>query len=92
MSKLALSSPGCNLAKADWAAGDDQSGRTQRLFIPRDHEPWLLGWHLHFALDRETGMSVPLTAVGEATVRALRLNDPLRVFARKLQMLAELIG
>jgi len=92
MSNLALSCPGCNLAKAERTAGDDQSGRTQRLFNPRDYEPWLLGWYLHFALDRESGMILPRTAVGEATVRTLRMNDPLRVFARKLQILAGLIG
>jgi hypothetical protein len=92
MSNLALSCPGCNLAKADRTAGDDQGGQTQRLFNPRDYEPWLLGWHLHFALDRVSGMILPRTGVGEATVRTLRMNDPLRVFARKLQILAGLIG
>jgi hypothetical protein len=92
MSNLALSCPGCNLAKAERTSGEDQSGRTQPLFNPRDFEPWLLGWHLHFALDRDSGMIVPRTPTGEATVRILKTNDALRVFARKLQILAGLIA
>ena len=92
MSNLALSCPGCNLAKAERTAGEDQSGRTQPFFNPRDFEPWVLGWHLHFALDRESGMIVPRTPSGEATVRALRMNDVLRVFARRLQIRAGLIA
>ncbi len=92
MSNLALSCPGCNLAKADRTTGDDESGQTQPLFNPRDYEPSLLGWHLHFTLDSESGIILPRTPVGEATVRTLRMNDPLRVFARKLQIVAGLIG
>ena len=92
MSNLALSCPGCNLAKAERTAGKDQSGRTRPLFNPRDFEPWILGWHLHFSLDRKSGMVVPRTPTGEATVRALKMNDSLRVFARKLQVRAGLIG
>jgi HNH endonuclease len=92
MSNLALSCPGCNLAKAERTVGEDQSGRTQPLFNPRDFEPSLLGWHLHFLLDRESGMIVPRTPAGEATVRSLKMNDALRVFARKFQILAGLIA
>src|SRR5438876_752321 len=51
LSNLALGCPGCNLAKAERTAGEDDSGRMQALFNPRDYEPWLLGWHLHFILD-----------------------------------------
>jgi HNH endonuclease len=92
MSNLALSCPGCNLAKSDRTVGKDRGEEVRPLFNPRDYEPWLLGWHLHFALDRESGMILPRTPVGEATVKALRMNDPLRVFARKLQIAAGLIG
>jgi hypothetical protein len=92
MSNLALSCPGCNLAKADRTSGEDEAGRRQPLFNPRNFEPWLLGWHLHFLLDRESGMIVPRTPIGEATVRTLRMNDALRVFARKLQVVAGLIS
>ena len=89
---LALSCPGCNLAKADRTMGEDLIGRIQPLFNPRDFEPWLLGWHLHFALDRESGLIVARTPLGEATVKTLKMNDSLRVFARKLQILAGLIA
>jgi hypothetical protein len=92
MSNLALSCPGCNLAKAEKTKGKDQSGRTQPLFNPRDFEPWLLGWHLHFVLDRESGMVLPRTPMGEATVLTLGINSPQRVFARKLQIQAGLVG
>src|SRR5947208_13534848 len=51
MSNLALSCPGCNLAKAERTTGEDEDGQTQALFNPRDLEPWQLGWHLHFVLD-----------------------------------------
>jgi hypothetical protein len=62
-----------------------------RIF-PRDFEPWHLGWHLHFMLDRVSGVIVPRTPTGEATVIALRMNDSLRVFARRLQIIAGLIA
>src|SRR5438132_12849295 len=72
MSNLALSCPGCNLAKADRIVGQDESGREQRLFNPRMYEPWFLGWHLHFALDdHDSGMILPRPPAGQPTVRAL---------------------
>jgi hypothetical protein len=92
LSNLALSCPGCNLAKAERTTGLDENGRTQPLFNPRNFEPWLLGWHLHFTLDRESGMVVPRSPIGEATIRTLRMNEALRLFARKLQILAGLIA
>lgn len=92
MSNLALSCPGCNLAKRDRISGVDRSGRTQPLFNPRDYEPWLLGWHLHFVLDRNSGMVLPRTPVGEATVLALNMNGAERVFARRLQVRVGLMG
>jgi hypothetical protein len=92
MSNLALSCPGCNLAKAERTAGEDESGRIRPLFNPRDFEPWLLGWHLHFLLDRESGMILPRTHTGEATIRSLKMNHPLRLFARQLQIRAGLIA
>jgi len=91
LSNLALSCPGCNLAKAGQTLGKDDSGRVRPLFNPRHFEPWLLGWHLHFALDGESGFIVPRTPAGEATVNTLNVNDALRVFARKLQVFAGLI-
>src|SRR5262249_32824470 len=77
LANLVLSCPGCNLAKADRTVGADDDGNLQSLFNPREYEPWLLGWHLHFVLDRESGIIVPRTEIGEATVRCLRMNDSL---------------
>lgn len=80
MSNLALSCPGCNLAKADKTSGKDQSGQVQSLFNPREYEPWLLGWHLHFLLDRESGTMLPRTPVGEATILTLGVNSERGLF------------
>jgi hypothetical protein len=51
-----------------------------------------LGWHLHFVMNRKSGMIVPRTEIGEATVDALNMNDSNRAFARKLQIEAGLIS
>jgi HNH endonuclease len=92
LGNLALSCPGCNLAKSERTSGTDDSGVSQPLYNPRDYEPSSLGWYIHFALDRDTGIISPRTAVGQATVATLRMNDSLRVFARKLQIQAGLIS
>jgi hypothetical protein len=92
LANLAHSCPGCNLAKAERTTGTDDVGHARPLFNPREFEPWLLGWLLHFSVDRSTGLIVPRTPRGEATVRTLKMNDPMRVFARKLQIQAGLIG
>jgi hypothetical protein len=92
MGNLALSCPGCNLAKGDRSTGKDRNGRVQPLFNPRDYEPSSLGWHLHFILDAETGIIVPRTPIGEATVLTLQVNAPQRVFARRLQVHIGLIA
>jgi len=89
---LALSCPGCNLAKAERVMAKDSSGQLQPLFNPRRYEPWLLGWHIHFALDRQSGVVMPRSPIGEATAWALGMNDANRLFARKLQLQAGLIG
>ena len=92
LSNLALSCPGCNLAKAEKTTGTDDHGRMQPLFNPRDYQTWLLGWHLHFVLDRGSGLILPRTEVAEATIRTLRINDSMRMFARQLQIRVGLIG
>ncbi|MFN0019984.1 MAG: HNH endonuclease [Pirellulaceae bacterium] len=92
LGNLALSCPGCNLAKSERVSGNDDHGEIQPLFSPRDFQPWLLGWHLHFELDLEQGIIVPRSAIGEATINTLRMNDALRVFALKLQIRAGLIA
>lgn len=92
LTNLALSCPGCNLSKAQRLRGTDASGGESSLFNPRAYDPALLGWHLHFELDRETGRLRGRTAIGEATVAALKMNSRQRVFARKLQIVAGLIA
>ena len=89
---LALSCPGCNLAKSDRTTGKDRSGQIQPLFNLRAFESWLLGWHIHFVLDRVTGLVVPRTLTGEATVLTLDMNSPQRLFARNLQIQIGLIS
>jgi hypothetical protein len=91
-SNLALSCPGCNLAKNERTEVADAGGQPQSLFNPRAFEPWLLGWHLHFILDRESGMVLPRSAMAEVTIRALAMNDANRLYARKLQISVGLIG
>jgi hypothetical protein len=92
LSNLALSCPGCNLAKGGRTIGQDHNGTSTRIFNPRDFEPSQLGWHLHFALDRETGVIAARSSVGEATLGILNMNASSRVFARKPQIQAGLIG
>lgn len=89
---LALSCPGCNLAKANRVSGTDFAGKPQSIFNPRSYEPWLLGWHLHFSLDCSTGRIVAKTRIGEATIQVLNVNSQIRAFARKLQINAGLIA
>jgi hypothetical protein len=44
------------------------------------------------AFRQSTGLILPRTPIGEATVQLLKMNDSLRVFARKLQVEAGLIA
>jgi hypothetical protein len=92
LANLALSCPGCNLAKGMRTKGADLAGVEQDLFNPRQYEPWILGWHLHFTLDRQSGRIVARTPVGAATASMLNMNDSQRLFARKLQIDAGLIS
>ena len=91
LGNLALSCPGCNMAKGSRTSGLDRNENEQPLFSPRQYGPASLGWHLHFVLDA-SGMILPRTAVAEATVGALNVNEPNRVFARMLQIQAGLIA
>lgn len=92
LDNLAMSCPGCNFAKGDRTSVADEDGRLVQFFNPRQYEPSLLGWHLHFVLDRESGMILPRTSTGDVTIAALKMNDASRLFARKLQIQAGLIG
>jgi hypothetical protein len=92
MGNLVLSCPGCNLSKGDRTEAEDETGLSRPIFNPRDFEPSLLGWHLHFTLDRDSGFILPRTHVGEATLKLLRMNEAIRVYARKLQIGAGLVS
>jgi hypothetical protein len=72
--------------------GPRPKGKVQPLFNPRNFTPSLLGWHLHFILDPDSGMIVPRSDIGEATIETLRMNTANRAFARKLQIQAGLIS
>jgi hypothetical protein len=91
MSNLALSCPGCNLAKLDRMSAHDLDGEPSPLYNPRSFEPATLGWHLHFELDLRSGVIIPRTQIGEATESALRMNDRLRISARRLLIRAGLL-
>jgi hypothetical protein len=91
LDNLALACPGCNLSKADHTHGEDLQGEIQALYSPRKYEPRYLGWHLHFTLDRRTGMVKATSATGEATVWRLQMNSLTRMFARQLQIRARLL-
>ncbi|NCO34251.1 MAG: HNH endonuclease [Armatimonadetes bacterium] len=92
LDNLALSCPGCNLAKGNQTEGLDSAGRRQPLYNQRLHDPSYLGWFLHFVVDLDTGVIQGATAVGEATITLLQINAPSRVYARRLQLLAGLWG
>ena len=70
----------CNRCKGSNVASiDTKTGEAVRLFHPRRDR-----WSDHFRL--EGGVGEPMTEVGAATVRVLRLNAPERIVER--QMLA----
>jgi hypothetical protein len=56
------------------------------LFNPRAYDPPVFGWHIHFLLDHQSGLILPRTPVGEATIRALDMNCPPRFYARTIQI------
>ena len=92
LENLALSCPGCNLAKGGRVSGEDRRGHEQPLFNPRAFQSWLLGWHPHFVLARDTGLISARTPIGDATIGALKMNDANRLFARRIQIQAGLIA
>jgi hypothetical protein len=65
----------CNRNKGPNLASTDREGNRAFLFDPRHQR-----WEDHFRLDFP--IVTPLTPVGEATVRALKLNHPDRISER----------
>ena len=77
LDNLAYSCNLCNWMKgSDVAAYDASSRMLIPLFNPRTDR-----WNEHFGL--QFGEIVPLTSVGEATVRLLKLNAPQRIAERE---------
>lgn len=69
----------CNVAKgAQQTAVDPLTGATVSLFHPLQQQ-----WPEHFAWDGSQTQIVGLTACGRATVKALHLNNPTVVQARR---------
>jgi len=75
---LCLSCPDCNRYKgSDIASLDPHTGQLTALFNPRDEM-----WKTHFRLDN--AIIEPLTDIGRATVRVLRLNLSERIQDREI--------
>jgi|SRR5882724_2905811 len=70
----------CNAYKQSrTAAPDPRTGQPVALFDPR-----AASWQDHFRWSRDATRIVGRTAVGRATVKALRLNRPTLVVARRI--------
>jgi 5-methylcytosine-specific restriction endonuclease McrA len=69
---LAWSCPRCNNAKLNKTSfRDPKTGKTVRLFNPRNDN-----WEDHFVAITRTGRIEGKTAIGRATVEALKFNEP----------------
>ena len=79
-SNLCYACPGCNGAKAAaTTAFDSETNREVKLYHPRrDH------WFDHFSWSRNQCEIIPLTAIGRATLKKLRLNRPEAVEQRHI--------
>jgi hypothetical protein len=80
LANLALACRACNLRKQDRIELlDEEAGHLERLFNPREDR-----WENHFQFDADSGIIIPLTAIGRVTVAILDLNHPRQVVARLL--------
>lgn len=87
LDNLALACALCNGAKrAKLMALDPRMGAIVRLFNPR-----IDGWEKHFRWNTPHTHIAGRTAIGRATVQALRFNDPLQQAARHLWRRAGLL-
>lgn len=77
LENLAYACIHCNRLKRPNIATLDQTGQESRLFGPRHQD-----WSDHFGLNG--AVIEPVTDIGEATVRLLKINDILRVQKRLL--------
>ena len=68
----------CNSCKgARTHAVDPLTGQTAALFHPRQQQ-----WHIHFTWSEDGTHILGLTAIGRATIYALKLNQPFLTEAR----------
>jgi HNH endonuclease len=80
LSNLCWSCFWCNAYKQTrTAAADPRTGHAVALFNPRSE-----GWHNHFRWSHDATRIIGRTAVGRATVKALRLNRPTLIAARRV--------
>jgi len=87
LENLALACAPCNGAKREKVAAiDPRTRKAVRLFNPRTDR-----WEDHFRWNGLRTQVVGRTAIGRATVQALRFNDPLQQGARHFWKLAGLI-
>ncbi len=76
---LAYACFSCNRNKGSDVGSITPDAALVRFFAPRRDR-----WHEHFFLDEAGGMIiVPLTGIGEATVRIFGFNDPDRLLERR---------
>ncbi|MBK9335673.1 MAG: HNH endonuclease [Lewinellaceae bacterium] len=75
---LAYSCPHCNQNKGSNVATflDEEGEETVRVFNPRRDN-----WASHF--EQETGMILPITPIGKATIGLLEMNAPDRLIFRR---------
>lgn len=86
LDNLALACPGCNSYKTNKLDAPDPVSRQQvALYHPRQQV-----WDEHFAWSKDFLLIIGITAVGRATVEALRLNrEPLVNLRRALYGIGE---
>ena len=80
MSNLCYACAGRNGAKGAMTAGfDSETNREVRLYQPRRNR-----WFDHFSWSRDQSEVIPLTAIGRATLKKLRLNRTEAVEQRRI--------
>jgi HNH endonuclease len=78
LDNLALACPICNINKGtDIATILPKSSEPIRFFNPRSEK-----WSDHFSLE-PSGLILPVTPIGEATIKILNLNHPDSIIERK---------
>jgi HNH endonuclease len=85
LNNLCFSCPSCNRHKASrQTVVDPESQETVPLF-----HPWIHVWSDHFAWNEDATEIIGLSAIGRATIEALRMNRPQLVRVRRMWVLME---